>query len=343
MVNIKDIRASNAQLKGSKEFSTPVAVFVGATSGIGMGTLKQFVKQTTSPKAYIVGRSKGAATPLLDELKTSNGSGTLIFLETEISLMKNVDQICDEIKAQENKVDLLFMSPGYLTFEGRNDSSEGLDIPHALRLYTRLRFVHNLLPLLESSSTPRVISILAGGKESSIDLTDLELRKSFDARTAMKLSTTQTTLAFEELANSHPSVAFIHKYPGFVNTGAVPRLLKASKGIWIVPATFIRLFVVPVLNLLAMTVDEAGERGLFLSTSAAFPPAEATAGMSGVPLPTGVEVAKDSEVKGLYLLGGNDESAAVTPGLAELRAQGGSKLVWESVLAVWERALQRSG
>ena len=88
-----------------------------------MGTLKQFAKQTTAPKAYILGRSKKVATPLLDELKASNDAGTFIFLESEISLMRNVDQICDEVKAQEKKVDLLFMSPGYLTFEGRNGNS----------------------------------------------------------------------------------------------------------------------------------------------------------------------------------------------------------------------------
>jgi NAD(P)-dependent dehydrogenase (short-subunit alcohol dehydrogenase family) len=118
MVNIKDVRASNSSFDASKE--SLVAVFVGATAGIGMGTLRQFAKHAYKPKIYIVGRSKSAAKPLLDELTTSNPQGTFVFLETEISLMKKVDDVCEEIKAKEKKLDLLFMSPGYLSFEGRN-------------------------------------------------------------------------------------------------------------------------------------------------------------------------------------------------------------------------------
>jgi NADP-dependent 3-hydroxy acid dehydrogenase YdfG len=120
MVNIKDVRASNATLKVAKESSGLVAVFVGATSGIGMGTLKQFAKYATAPKAYILGRSKKAATSLLNEIKSSNPQGTFKFIETEVSLIKNIDLACDEIKSKETKVDILFLSPGYLTLEGRN-------------------------------------------------------------------------------------------------------------------------------------------------------------------------------------------------------------------------------
>jgi NADP-dependent 3-hydroxy acid dehydrogenase YdfG len=120
MVNIKVIRASNAALQDSKYGSDLVGVFVGATSGIGMGTLKQFAKLTKSPKAYIAVRSIRAATPLLRELEASNPDGTFILHETEISLMKNVDTMCDEIKAKEKKVDIVFVSPGYLSFDNRN-------------------------------------------------------------------------------------------------------------------------------------------------------------------------------------------------------------------------------
>jgi NADP-dependent 3-hydroxy acid dehydrogenase YdfG len=119
MVNIKDVRKSNLAFKLSGHASGLVAVFVGATSGVGMGTLKQFAKYATAPKVYVIGRSKTGATPLLNELKASNPEATFEFIETEISLIKNVDLACDEIKSKEKKVDILFMSPGYLSFNGR--------------------------------------------------------------------------------------------------------------------------------------------------------------------------------------------------------------------------------
>jgi NADP-dependent 3-hydroxy acid dehydrogenase YdfG len=118
MVNIKDVRASNAAFKESKK--SLVAVFVGATSGIGMGTLKQFAKHAHSPKVYIIGRSKSSSAPLLNELAASNPQATFVFLESEISLIKNVDKVCADIQSREDKVDILFMSPGYLSFDGRN-------------------------------------------------------------------------------------------------------------------------------------------------------------------------------------------------------------------------------
>jgi len=119
MVNIKDVRKSNLAFKLSGHASGLVAIFVGATSGVGMGTLKQFAKYATAPKVYVIGRSKTGATPLLNELKALNPEATFAFIETEISLIKNVDLACDEIKSKEKKVDILFMSPGYLSFDGR--------------------------------------------------------------------------------------------------------------------------------------------------------------------------------------------------------------------------------
>jgi NADP-dependent 3-hydroxy acid dehydrogenase YdfG len=119
MVAIKDIRISNAAFKESKESSGLVAVFVGATSGIGMGTLKALVKNANAPKIYILGRSKSSAATLLNELLSMIPQATLVFIETEVSLMKNVDTACEQIKSDEKKVDILFLSPGYLGFGGR--------------------------------------------------------------------------------------------------------------------------------------------------------------------------------------------------------------------------------
>jgi hypothetical protein len=78
------------------------------------------------------------------------------------------------------------------------ESVEGIDVPHALRYYSRLRFVYNLLPLLNASSSPRVVSILAGGKEIAVNFDDLEFRNNFNGFQAAGNGATQTTLAFEE-------------------------------------------------------------------------------------------------------------------------------------------------
>ncbi|KAK9258446.1 hypothetical protein V1519DRAFT_433404 [Lipomyces tetrasporus] len=77
MVNIKDVRISNSWLTAKPPGM--VAVFVGGTSAIGQGTLKQLAKYATAPKVYFVGRSKSSATPLLRELESLNPKGSTTF------------------------------------------------------------------------------------------------------------------------------------------------------------------------------------------------------------------------------------------------------------------------
>ncbi len=231
--------------------------------------------------------------------------------------------------------------------KNKSESTEGMDIPHALRYYTRLRFVYNLLPLLTQSALPRVISILAGGKEKAIDLNDLEVRNNFTFIKAAENGTTQTTLAFEELAKTYPSITFIHKFPGFVNTGVIDRLLATVPGLMAIPATIARYFVLPLLNLFSITVDEAGERGLFIATSARYPPSKPKTGFTGVALPDGVQVAVSSVVNngegnGMYRIGADDESAEESPILLTYRQEDAGKTVWRETQAAWDRALERS-
>ena len=117
MVNIKDVRVSNAAFKASRP--SVIAVFVGATSGIGLATAKHLADASVDPTLYILGRSRASATSLLDDLTRINPRAKINFIETEISLIKNVDKACDEILSKEKKVDLLFMSPGGVTFGAR--------------------------------------------------------------------------------------------------------------------------------------------------------------------------------------------------------------------------------
>lgn len=228
-----------------------------------------------------------------------------------------------------------------------SESTEGIDIPHALRFYTRMAFVEYLLPLLIAAPNPRVISILAGGKESPIDINDLEVKNDFTFVKGAANGTTQTTLAFEELAKAYPSISFIHKYPGFVSTGVIERLMGTAPGIWSWPASFASWCLMPVLNLFSMSVDEAGERGLFLATSARYPPGQPKGDFVGTELPKGVSVAESSVVKdgkgnGVYRVGPLDESAGPSPVLEGYRADGVDKLVWDSAKALFDRALERS-
>src|ERR1700721_2032313 len=78
-------------------------------------------------------------------------------------------------------------SPPFLS-----ETSEGLDTLMALRYYSRMRLLHNFLPLLLRSPSPRVVSILAAGHEGKLYPSDLSLRSHYG------LSTTFSTAPFSQ-------------------------------------------------------------------------------------------------------------------------------------------------
>jgi hypothetical protein len=117
MVAIQTIRASNARIAGLPEGL--VGLFLGATSGIGQSALKQFVQYAVKPRVYIVARRAAAATELLAGLRAKNPHGTYEIIEKNVSLIKETDEVVEIVKAKETKLDILFMTVGFISFEGR--------------------------------------------------------------------------------------------------------------------------------------------------------------------------------------------------------------------------------
>ena len=124
MPSLQAVRAHNATLRNLPSITT---LFVGGTSGIGQSTLRQLARHTNSPNltAYIVGRNQARANPFLSELKEISPQGKFHFIEADVSLARNVDRVCEEIKRKEEKLDYLFMTPGGISvpFKGRDGTS----------------------------------------------------------------------------------------------------------------------------------------------------------------------------------------------------------------------------
>ncbi|ROV94978.1 hypothetical protein VMCG_08366 [Cytospora schulzeri] len=246
MVSLEMIRASNSHIATSLPAGL-VAVFVGATSGIGETTLKQFAKQAQQPRIYFVGRRESEGKRIQAELKHLNPAGEYHFVETDASLLKNVDDVCHYLRVRESAINLLFLSCGSLII--RKQTDEGLHYPMALMYYARMRFIVNLLPQLKKAqSLRRVITA------NNIGI--LSFRPH---------ATSMVTLKLLAIAKQAPNVSFIHDYPGFVNTGMSRELTG------IVPAITKVLFA-PVMAIIKIPIDETGERQLYFATSARFPP-----------------------------------------------------------------------
>ncbi|KAK4179575.1 hypothetical protein QBC36DRAFT_231731 [Triangularia setosa] len=273
MPSLTTVLAQNAALQ---EDTPPgfVAVFVGATSGIGLATLKVLVRGLSAPRFYVIGRSEPSFAPHLTDLRHSNPHADVVFVEAAISLLKDVNAVCDNIVSRESHLDLLYMSPGSVSLGGPHNTPEGIDIIFALSYYARMHLTSRLLPLLLRGPAPRVLSVLAGGKEKALftDGGDLGLRKpgTYTSVRAVDQVTTMHTLAFMHLATLHPKVSFLHVYPGWVATDFLEHLLHSAGTLGKAAAWVVG----PVYRAIAMTKEECGERQAFHALSNRYPSRE---------------------------------------------------------------------
>lgn len=210
----------------------------------------------------------------------------------------------------------------------------------------------DLLPLLKLSTSPRVISVFDAGNETKIDSENLDAINKLPAWKAVGPAATMTILAFEELAKENPTISFVHTYPGWVNTNIMDHFFANVPGIWWGLAQIPRYTIFPVLRrLVFITSDEAGERTLFLATSARYPPAvdhERAASLGGwVERPTGVTVAEstimhEGKGNGVYRTYWNGNVLKENRVLYDCRKEGVEKSVLEHTVAVFEQALTKN-
>ncbi|PYH97319.1 NAD(P)-binding protein [Aspergillus ellipticus CBS 707.79] len=322
MVSIPEAKASNARI--TEDTAPHTAVFTGATDGIGKATLTRLISTKTSVRVYVIGRNGEKHRVFLDRLRESNKQAHIIWLEGQLSLLAEVKRLCDEIRAWETYIDTLFMSAGFITSGERVETSEGNGISQSLTYYGRMLMITQLLPLLNTSAnSPRIVSILAAGNEtSSIYLDDLDLKQPghFGLVSLSRSTATYTTLSMSRLAKENPRVAFIHHYPGGVDTGAFK---KAWGDRWFWP-----LFS-PVLSTFATSPEDAAEKILYLATSAKY-------GGKGVPLPAGqtpgLTMAKTKQLGSLFLINDKLKDMHQEKVMMQLKAMDAGDIVWRKMV-----------
>jgi hypothetical protein len=101
MVPLPTVQEWNNKLEDANVYpAEPIAVVTGGTNGIGAATAKSLAKYTVRPRIYILGRSQETANAVIAECKTLNPEGTYIFKKVDLSLIRNVDAVSEEIKEE---------------------------------------------------------------------------------------------------------------------------------------------------------------------------------------------------------------------------------------------------
>ncbi|KAI0438128.1 hypothetical protein F4803DRAFT_536022 [Xylaria telfairii] len=295
-----------------------VGVFAGATSGIGAKTLERMITMYRAPTFYVLGRSSVRFATQRKTLELLNPDCTIVYVEADVSLISGIDSASKQIKEAEKKVDYLYMSMGGLPLAGAEYTAEGLETCFAISYFSRMRLLYNLLPLLQQSPRPRVLSVLNGGKEQRIVEDDIGLEKSWTLTNLINHTTLFTSLTFDGFA-AQDRLTLIHNAPGLVESDNIRRIRPPTDAplitrVWLRVAKFI----ISVLRYFTgMSPQEAGERQTYHLTSDAY-------GLGSY------RVSKSSDI-----VPSNDALAAYQEG-------GWVQKIQEFTFATWDKALTNS-
>ncbi|KAE8369985.1 hypothetical protein BDV27DRAFT_140882 [Aspergillus caelatus] len=332
MVSITTILDSNSNIT-HRHGPGLVAVFVGGTSGIGESTARAFIRNTDASRAYLIGRDQERAMRIIEELKQKKPDSEVTFIKSNVSLLREVDKACAIIREKENRVNILFLSPGTGSMNGRTETDEGLDEKLNLHYYSRMRFVKNLLPQLlhgdqesrskdDKQSLSRVVSVLEAGGEAALQLNDLSLKTHWSLRNCAKHSITMNSVAMEHLASVYPQISFVHSFPGVVRTRLDRDLSTTAK------------YAISALMVLAkpweIPFEESGERHLYAATSPRFP--------SRAYRDSSADAAEGSDGRsgsGFYRLNAQGSPYKPSKIMETYRAGGTRSLIWDHTLSVF--------
>ncbi|KAI9902307.1 hypothetical protein N3K66_001659 [Trichothecium roseum] len=326
MVAFETVKQSNSQLP--KLAPGLVAVFVGATSGIGLESMRYLARHTAAPRIYSVSRAQTAEKHrgVLASLREANPAGSYNLVEADFSLLSEVDKIARAVGEKETKVDVLYMSAGFLPFEGRFDTAEGLEPSMTTRYYSRQLLLEKLLPLLnsEDAPSPRVVSVLAGGQEAPLNEDDLDLREksNWSFWNASVHSATMLTLSLERVARENPRLSIVHWFPGPVST---PGLTRAGNFGMTLPDP--------------MSAEESGQRGVFHATSDMYARHGSLVPSVSGELPGAVAGVAKTTAGGIWLLDPRGEGTDNEKVLAEMRKDGLPDRVWEFTRGIFASAI----
>jgi NAD(P)-dependent dehydrogenase (short-subunit alcohol dehydrogenase family) len=225
-------------------------------------------------------RSEDKGADLCNELKDINPTGEAIFIKKDISILRNVDELCEDLKQREPKINCLFLTAGYMSLQGRSSTIEGIDRKMSVNYYSRIRWMFNMMPALEKAShdgeLSRVITVLAAGSESDVRLDDLGLQHNFTLHACLAHCVMMTDFMIEQLAERHPDVSFSHSYPGTVKTGIANQLSG--------PVRLAVKVLYAVMTPWIINVRESGERHFFQITNECYLP-RSHKSSCGVPAP----------------------------------------------------------
>ena len=132
---------------------------------MGHTTAAAFARHTKGDAHIILcGRNRSTAEAIIASFSKCPRS-QYKFVQSDVTMMRNVHTVTAGLLVTWLKLNYVFVTTGFVTLRGRDETSEGLDTKLALNYYTQWKFVYELMPLMrkakDAGEDTQVMSVLA--------------------------------------------------------------------------------------------------------------------------------------------------------------------------------------
>jgi len=152
------------------DLSGRFAVVTGANSGLGFGLAKSLAGAGVDVVMAIRNRAKGEAA--IAEIRRELPSAKLTIRQLDLSSLKSVAALGDELAAEGRPIDILINNAGVMTPPQRQETDDGFELQFGANHLGHFALTGRLLPLLRAAGGARVVtvsSIAAGQRNLDFD------------------------------------------------------------------------------------------------------------------------------------------------------------------------------
>jgi len=149
----------------------------GGTNGIGKGIAMHFLKR--GERVIVVGSSSKNGNTFYNEAKQLGAEERAVYIQADLSLVKENRRIIEEIESQFHSLDMLVLcavkhNKSYV------ETGEGFEFTFALYYLSRFILSYGLKRCLEATASPVILNVCAPGMKGAVNWADLQHKKSYE-------------------------------------------------------------------------------------------------------------------------------------------------------------------
>ncbi|KAM4605416.1 dehydrogenase/reductase SDR family member 12 [Polymixia lowei] len=195
-------------------------MITGANSGIGKATAMAIAKKGGT--VHMVCRNKDRAEEARADIVRDSGNTEVHVHILDMSETQKVWEFAEDFKRQYPSLNVLINNAGCMVNK-REVNAVGLEKNFATNTLGVYVLTQTLIPLIQKSRDPRVITVSSGGMlVQKLRVNNLQSERGyFDSTMAYAQNKRQQVVLTEQWAKANPVIHFSVMHPGWANTPAV--------------------------------------------------------------------------------------------------------------------------